>query len=66
MKKFVLFLFVIIFLLSVGCAKTKVLHCDNCNSEVKVEETSNMEEEWTIYCDKCNEELFGDDPLLGN
>jgi len=47
-----------------GC-KTKVLHCDNCNKEVKVAEKSEMEEEWTIFCKECNEKLFGDDPLLG-
>ena len=46
--------------------KTKILHCDHCGTEIKVSESSNMEEDWIIYCETCNEELFGDDPLLGN
>ena len=48
-----------------GCGKTKTLHCDNCDKKVKVDEDSNMTEDWIIYCDECNEKLFGDDPLLG-
>ena len=52
-------------LLLAGCGKTKVLHCDNCNKEVVVKESSNMEESWTIYCESCNEKLFGEDPDLG-
>ncbi len=49
----------------VSCVKTKVLHCDRCQCEITVKESSNMDEEWIIYCEKCNEELFGDDPILG-
>lgn len=49
-----------------GCVKTKTLHCDYCNKEVEVKENSNMDEEWIIYCEECNEELFGNDPVLGN
>lgn len=49
-----------------GCIKTRTLHCDNCGEEVVVRENSNMDEEWIIYCKECNEELFGDDPILGN
>ena len=48
-----------------ACGKTKILHCDHCGTEVKVKESSNMEEDWIIYCETCNEELFGDDPILG-
>ena len=47
-----------------ACGKTKVLHCDNCQKEVKVEESSNMEEDWILYCEECNEELFGDNPIF--
>ena len=42
-----------------ACGKTKVLHCDNCGTEVAVKESSNMEEGWIIYCQDCNERLFG-------
>ncbi len=60
MKKLVYILvFASILLALTGCGKTKILHCDNCNKEVAVSESSNMEEEWIIYCDECNEELFG-------
>ena len=61
----IILLVISLILVMVGCGATKVLHCDNCNKEVKVEESSNMEESWVIYCEECNEELFGDDPLLG-
>lgn len=49
-----------------GCGAKKTLHCDNCQAEVQVDEDSNMTEEWILYCEPCNEELFGDDPILGN
>lgn len=42
----------------VGCTKT--LHCDNCNKEIKVSKSSNMEEDWSVYCDDCQKELLGD------
>ena len=49
-----------------ACVKTKTLHCDYCGTEITVAESNKMEEDWIIYCEKCNEELFGDDPVLGN
>ena len=61
MKKTILYLLLAITLLSLtGCAK-KALHCDNCNAEVQVKESSEMDESWIIYCENCNKELFGDD-----
>lgn len=67
MKKISIILLVSFMLLSLAaCGKTKILHCDGCNREVKVKQDSNMEEDWIIYCEECNEEFFGDDPLLGN
>ena len=49
-----------------GCGEKKTLHCDHCNTEVKVGAKSNMTEEWIIYCEDCNEELFGDDSVLND
>ena len=49
-----------------ACGAKKILHCDHCGKEVSVKESSNMEEDWIIYCAQCNEELFADDPILGN
>ena len=66
MKKGIAFLLLIILLMALSaCGKTKILHCDHCGAEVKVRESSNMEEDWIIYCETCNAELFGDDPILG-
>ena len=65
-KSALLFLLAALVIALGGCGKTKVLHCDYCNAEVTVKESSNMEEDWIIYCAPCNEELFGDHPLLGN
>lgn len=65
MKKTLIILMMIgCILIMVGCSATKILHCDNCNKEVEVQKSSNMEESWLIYCEGCNEELFGDNPLL--
>ena len=67
MKKFLAVLLIAcLFLTLAGCMKTKILHRDHCGTEIKVSESSNMEEDWIIYCKTCNEEFFGDDPLLGN
>ena len=65
MKKITAFILTGLLLLSLTSCATKVLHCDHCGTEVKVKESSNMEEDWIIYCADCNEKLFGDDPLLG-
>lgn len=46
-----------------GCAK-KILHCDNCNKEIKVSEKSNVEEDWILFCSDCEKELFGEDGLV--
>ncbi|MBQ4067002.1 MAG: hypothetical protein IJD22_05100 [Clostridia bacterium] len=40
-----------------SCGEKKVLHCDNCNTEVEVDASSNMEEEWSIYCGDCEKKL---------
>ena len=58
MKKLLLFMIFSSMLLSLsGCGKTKILHCDACNKEVEVSESSNMEEEWTVFCDECEKEI---------
>ena len=67
MKRICVLLLAVLILLSLSsCLKTKTLHCDHCNKEISVKESSNMEEDWTIYCEECNEKLFGADPILGN
>ena len=65
MKKVIIFLLAAVMLLGLAGCATKTLHCDGCGAEVKVEKSSNMEEDWVIYCKECNEKLFADDPLLG-
>ena len=37
----------------------RIVHCDHCGDEVKIDADSNMEEDWIIYCGPCNEALFG-------
>ncbi len=67
MKKMICFLLAVCLVFALtGCIKTKTLHCDYCQKEITVKENSNMNEEWIVYCEECNEELFGDDPVLGN
>jgi len=64
MKKSIIALFLLFIILFAAGCKKKILHCDSCNAEISVKESSNMEEDWIIYCAECNEELFGNDPLL--
>ena len=66
MKRFMLMLMVALAVLALaGCGeeKTKILHCDNCNTEIEVPESSAMTEEWMLYCVKCNKELGIDEQL---
>ena len=66
LKKIIAVALVVLMLFAVvGCGRTKILHCDHCNTEVEVKENSQMNEDWSIYCEKCNVELFGDDPVIG-
>ena len=51
-------------LVAAACAKTKALTCDGCGTEVRVEESSNMEEDWIIYCEECNNTFFANDPVF--
>ncbi len=55
MKRMFIVLLVIVTLLTVSsCGEKKILHCDKCNTEVKVDVDSEMDESWTIYCSDCN------------
>ena len=66
LKKVLIILSVLALLLSLAaCGAAKILTCDGCGAEVKVKESSNMEEDWIIFCDNCNSGFFGDDTLLG-
>ncbi|MBR6514084.1 MAG: hypothetical protein IKT46_04535 [Clostridia bacterium] len=58
LKKSILLILALLLLVSFGgCGEKKILHCDNCNTEVKVDADSNMTEDWIIYCNSCNEAL---------
>ena len=57
MKKIVVFLLLTVMLLGLAGCATKTLHCDGCGAEVKVEESSNMDESWLVYCEACNKEI---------
>ncbi len=60
MKRLFVLLFVIlctVFLFS--CGEKKILHCDKCNTEVKISAKSDMDESWGILCEKCDKEVFG-------
>ena len=47
-----------------GCGKKKILHCDGCGREVRVEASSNMEEDWIVFCKECERDL-GLSSILG-
>ena len=32
-----------------------VVHCDDCTTELAVDEDSSMTDEWIIYCESCSE-----------
>lgn len=67
MKKIIVgVLFIVVLLSFTGCGAKRAIHCDSCGCELSVGEKSNVEEDWIIYCDACHDELWGDDPILGN
>ncbi len=44
--------------MTAACGKaTKIVHCDRCNAEIKVEASSNVDESWTLYCEECDKEM---------
>lgn len=43
-----------------GGGAEKLVHCDNCTTELSIDEDSSMNDEWIIYCEPCSEELFSD------
>lgn len=47
-----------------SCGEKKVLHCDNCEKEIKVEVSSNMDDSWILYCADC-EKALGLDDMIG-
>ncbi len=55
LKKVLIFVLVCTMLLClVGCGGgEKTLHCDRCNTEIKVDADSNMDESWIIFCEDC-------------
>ncbi len=61
-KTFTAVLLALAMILSFAGCGTKTLHCDGCGKEVKVDKSSNMEENWTVYCKECSEK-YGLDKL---
>ncbi len=47
-----------------ACGGTKTVHCDHCGAEIVLPQSSNIEEDWTVFCKTCEEELFGDTPVV--
>ncbi|MBQ3089662.1 MAG: hypothetical protein IJD21_03760 [Oscillospiraceae bacterium] len=66
MKRAVLFALAALLTLGLSGCAMKELTCDHCGKAVTVSQRSNMEEDWIIFCPECNEELFGDDPVVGD
>jgi hypothetical protein len=65
MKKRVLITFILsaVMIAAAGCG-AKTLHCDGCGVELKVQKSSNMEEDWIVFCKDCEEDLISTDPLI--
>ncbi|MBP3633431.1 MAG: hypothetical protein J6J43_02530 [Oscillospiraceae bacterium] len=63
MKRIAVLLLVLLMLFTMSaCGEKRILHCDGCGVECKVDADSNMTEDWLIYCKDCNNEIFADDP----
>lgn len=66
MRKIITFLLLAALLPGLHGCGTKTLHCDGCGAEVKVEKSSNMEEDWLVLCEECNQEIQPEiDAILG-
>ena len=57
MKKLLILAAILALCLSLTACGSKILHCDGCGAEVKVSQSSNMEEDWIIFCHDCEEEM---------
>ena len=54
LKKSLLILITILMIFTVGCKEKKVVHCDTCGIEIKINADSAMTDDWSIYCTECS------------
>lgn len=57
MKKRVILLLMALAMTLMACGETRILHCDQCGKEIKVDQNSEMTEDWILFCDECGEEI---------
>lgn len=58
MKKLLIVLILALSLLALtGCGEKRIVHCDRCGKEVKVEADSNITDDWIIFCKECEQEI---------
>lgn len=44
-----------------GCKEKRIVHCDGCGKEIKVDADSDTTEDWIILCDECQKKLYEDE-----
>ena len=55
----------LVLLLLVGCGKgNRIVHCDGCGCEIKVEQDSNITDEWIVFCKEYEVERFGENGVV--
>jgi len=40
-----------------GCGAQRIVHCDRCGKEIRIDADSKITEEWTVFCKECEEEI---------
>lgn len=55
MKKLIAALLLVLMLGMVACGAARIVHCDKCGKEIKVDSDSNITEDWVVFCDDCDD-----------
>ena len=56
-KTVIALLLLLLLLALAGCGAQKIVHCDRCGKEIRLDADSRITEEWTVFCKECEEEI---------
>ncbi len=56
-KTVIALLLLLALLVLAGCGAQKIVHCDRCGREIRLDADSRITEEWIVFCKECEEEI---------
>lgn len=65
-KRFFALIALLVLLASLAACggEPRIVHCDRCGEEIRLDSDSNITEDWIVFCKTCEEEAFGDNPVI--